>query len=62
MARVDELIQQLVEQGGSDLHLKVDSPPAMRAKGGMQRLNDDEKLLPRDTEEMLEEILPEKLS
>lgn len=62
MARVDELVRILVDRGGSDLHLKVGSPPAMRVKGGMQRMGDKDDLTPRDTEEILEEILPEKLS
>lgn len=61
MARVDDLVRLLVDEGGSDLHLKVGSPPAMRVKGGMQR-SDHESLTPQDTEEILEEILPDKLS
>ncbi|WP_047865281.1 type IV pilus twitching motility protein PilT [Rubrobacter aplysinae] len=61
MARVDELVRLLVEREGSDLHLKVGSPPAMRVKGSMQR-SEHEPLTPRDTEEILGEILPQKLS
>ncbi|CAN5197714.1 type IV pilus twitching motility protein PilT [soil metagenome] len=61
MARVDDLVRLLVERGGSDLHLKAGSPPAMRVKGGMER-SEHESLTPQDTEEILAEILPEKLS
>jgi twitching motility protein PilT len=61
LARVDDLVRLLVDEGGSDLHLKVGSPPAMRVKGGMQR-SEHESLTPRDTEEILAEILPDKLS
>jgi twitching motility protein PilT len=58
---VDDLVRLLVERGGSDLHLKAGSPPAMRVKGGMER-SEHESLTPQDTEEILAEILPEKLS
>jgi twitching motility protein PilT len=58
---VDDLVRLLVERGGSDLHLKVGSAPAMRVKGGMER-SEHESLTPQDTEEILAEILPEKLS
>lgn len=61
MARVDDLVRLLVERGGSDLHLKAGSPPAMRVKGGMEG-SEHESLTPQDTEEILAEILPEKLS
>jgi twitching motility protein PilT len=61
LARVDDLVRLLVERGGSDLHLKAGSPPAMRVKGGMER-SEHESLTPQDTEEILAEILPEKLS
>lgn len=58
---MDDLVRLLVERGGSDLHLKAGSPPAMRVKGGMER-SEHESLTPQDTEEILAEILPEKLS
>lgn len=61
MARVDDLVRLLVERGGSDLHLKVGSAPAMRVNGVMER-SEHESLTPQDTEEILAEILPEKLS
>lgn len=62
MARVDSLVRSLVERDGSDLHLKVGSKPAIRSKGAMQRLEEEDRLTPQDTEEMLAEILPDKLS
>ena len=61
MARVDELVRLLVGRGGSDLHLKAGSPPTIRVNGVMQRSEQD-ALTPQDTEEILDEILPEKLS
>lgn len=61
LARVDELVRMLVEREGSDLHLKAGSPPTLRVNGVMRR-SEHEELAPRDTGEMLAEILPEKLS
>jgi len=60
--RVDDLISLMSERKASDLHLKVGSPPAMRVNGEMQLLEDRESLVPQDTEQMLEEILPGNLS
>ena len=47
---IDELVTKMVEMdGGSDLHLKVGSPPAIRARDLLQRLEGYEVLRPADT-------------
>ena len=38
MPQIDQFLKVLVEQGGSDLHLTVGSPPVVRVHGHMQRL------------------------
>lgn len=58
---IDGLTCRLVEEGGSDLHLKVGSPPAARIRGLLTRLDGYEGLRPEDTEEILRKILPRNL-
>lgn len=60
-ARIDGLVSRLTEEGGSDLHLKVGSPPMVRERGLLNALKGHEALRPEDTEEVLREILPENL-
>ena len=62
MAKVEDLARLTVGRGGSDLHLKVGSPPAMRINGAMERLPEDETLSPQDTDAMLADILPDNLA
>ena len=56
LASLDELLQKLTSIQGSDLHLKVGSPPAFRIDGQLH-LSNLEKLSPEDTERFLEQNL-----
>ncbi len=58
---LDDLVGRLVEEGGSDLHLKVASPPAIRVRGLLAPLKGYDALGPLDTEEILKEIIPGNL-
>jgi twitching motility protein PilT len=60
-ARIDDLVRQVVDTGGSDLHLKVDVPPVVRVNGLLSYLEDYEALRKEDSEAILEEIIPENL-
>jgi twitching motility protein PilT len=60
-SRVDELAGKMVTLSGSDLHLKVGAPPMIRVHGDLGPLDDREALRPTDTEEILREIIPEKM-
>jgi len=58
-AAMDNLLRQLVEQGGSDLHLRCTEPPILRRHGEMVRLDEpplDDATLVR----MLQVIMPER--
>ncbi|HEX6047869.1 MAG TPA: hypothetical protein VFZ21_01320, partial [Gemmatimonadaceae bacterium] len=58
-AAMDNLLRQLVEQGGSDLHLRCGEPPILRRHGEMVRLDEpplDDTTLVR----MLQVIMPER--
>ncbi len=53
-----DLLNLVVEEGASDLHLAVNSPPVLRLNGGMQPL-ETEVLKPEDTERLMLEITDE---
>lgn len=61
MTHIDTLVSKLVELEGSDLHLKVGSPPAIRTHGLLQHLEGQEVLRPVDTENIIRGIMSEKL-
>jgi twitching motility protein PilT len=54
---IDSAMRTTVELGGSDLHVKVGSPPMLRVDGELRPLEGAEKLKPEDTEAALESIL-----
>jgi twitching motility protein PilT len=58
MAQIDQFLKVLVEQGGSDLHLTVGSPPVMRVHGHLQRIKFRE-LTNADMEALVYEIMEE---
>ncbi len=60
-ASIDGLVSNLVQMKGSDLHLKVGAPPAVRVHGGLEHLEGYEVLRPADTDGILKEIIPQKL-
>ena len=59
MAQIDQFLKVLVEQGGSDLHLTVGSPPVMRVHGHLQRFKFRE-LTNADMEALVYEIMEEE--
>jgi twitching motility protein PilT len=60
-AKIDELVGELVRRQGSDLHLKVGAPPAIRVRGLLEYLEGYEVLRPIDTDDIRKAIIPEKL-
>ncbi|MDH3270155.1 MAG: type IV pilus twitching motility protein PilT [Gemmatimonadota bacterium] len=59
MAQIDQFLKVLVQQGGSDLHLTVGSPPIMRVHGHLQRIKFRE-LSNEDMEALVYEIMEEE--
>ncbi len=59
--QVDTLVSKLVELEGSDLHLKVGAPPAIRRHGLLEYLEGYEVMRPVDTENIIRDIMSEKL-
>ena len=60
--KLGDLIDLLVREGGSDLHLKVGSPPVIRVNGVLGPVEGYEVLEPAGTEAFLGEIMPENLT
>ncbi len=63
MFDVIHALRELVEKGGSDLHVKVDARPLYRVHGELTSDEADDPLTPQDTEGALHELLsdPSKL-
>jgi twitching motility protein PilT len=53
---IDQALTYMVEREGSDLHLKVDSPPIARVHGDLWALQGSTPLTPEDTEGVFEHI------
>jgi twitching motility protein PilT len=50
---LEAALRRVIETGGSDLHLKVPSPPLIRIHGRLEPIADTDRLMPTDTEEVL---------
>ncbi len=55
---MNDLLELMVEQGASDLHLQVGQPPTLRLGGGMVPI-DGPALTPADTEKLMLSITPD---
>ena len=56
---IDKALTYMVEREGSDLHIKVDSPPVARVHGDLWALKDAGNLTSSDTESALHSIAEE---
>jgi twitching motility protein PilT len=56
---IDEALKYVVDREGSDLHVKVESPPVARVHGDLWALKGSEPLTPTDTEKALHTIADE---
>src|ERR687886_453775 len=54
---IDDLLEQMVARGASDLHLSAGAPPALRVRGEMIRLEELGTLMPADTQQLLYRVL-----
>ena len=52
VVEISELLEKLVTQGGSDLHISTNLPPAIRVDGKLKRL-DYPPLSPEQVENLL---------
>ena len=56
--QMNDLLELVVDQGASDLHLQVGQPPTLRISGGMVPI-DGPVLTPADTEKLMLSITPD---
>ena len=56
---IDRLLETVIKQGGSDLHLTVGQPPIIRLHGHLRRL-ETKTLTPEDTVALMKAIAPER--
>jgi len=49
---LEAALKRVIETGGSDLHLKVPSPPLIRIHGRLDPIPGADKLMPNDTEDV----------
>jgi twitching motility protein PilT len=57
---LEAALNRVIETGGSDLHLKVPSPPLIRVHGRLEPIPGAERLLPADTEEVFRLIVTDE--
>ena len=60
MLDIDAALRHLVQVGGSDLHLKVPSPPLVRLDGDLVPIPGADRLTPADTQAALRAMLTEE--
>src|SRR4051794_21332846 len=56
MATLPELLRQMVQLDGSDLHITTDTPPQVRVHGHLRRL-DGSDMTPADTKQLAYSVL-----
>src|SRR3954465_9238014 len=54
---IDELLEHMVARDASDLHVTVGTPPVIRVRGEVERLDEFAPLTPEDTQQLLYRIL-----
>jgi twitching motility protein PilT len=54
---IDELLENMVERNASDLHVTTGTPPAIRVRGEVERLDGFDALTPEETQQLLYRIL-----
>ncbi|HEY7151862.1 MAG TPA: type IV pilus twitching motility protein PilT, partial [Solirubrobacterales bacterium] len=57
---IDAALRYVVEREGSDLHVKVDSPPMARVHGALRPIDGSQPLTEQETEAALEHILTDQ--
>ena len=56
---IDKLLQTVISQGASDLHISVGQPPVLRLHGHMRKV-ETKSLEPEDTVALMKQITPER--
>src|SRR5882724_12886371 len=54
---IDELLEHMVARNASDLHVTVGTPPVIRVRGEVERVDEYAPLTPEETQELLYRVL-----
>src|SRR3954454_11690379 len=54
---IDELLEHMVERDASDLHVTTGTPPVIRVRGNVERLEEFVAFTPEQTQQLLYRIL-----
>jgi twitching motility protein PilT len=57
---LEAALRRVIETGGSDLHLKVPSPPLIRVHGRLDPIAGADRVLPSDTEEVFRTLVTDE--
>src|SRR5947199_4038086 len=57
---LEAALRRVIETGGSDLHLKVPSPPLIRIHGQLEPIPGADRLMPQDTDEVLRTMVTDE--
>src|SRR5437763_884871 len=57
---LEAALKRVIETGGSDLHLKVPSPPLIRVHGRLDPIPGADKLMPNDTEDVFRTMVTDE--
>src|SRR3954467_15217711 len=57
---LEAALKRVIEVGGSDLHLKVPSPPLIRIHGRLDPIPGTDKLMPNDTEDVFNQMVTDE--
>lgn len=57
---LEAALRRVIETGGSDLHLKVPSPPLIRIHGRLTPIEGADRLMPQDTDEVLRTMVTDE--
>ncbi len=60
MIDIRELLDKMIDMGGSDLHILVGEPPTVRLHGGLHRMQEYGDLTPEMTDQLMRQIAPQR--
>jgi twitching motility protein PilT len=60
MSRIEDILREAKEKGASDVHITVGLPPKMRLNGNLIAMENYEKMMPADTQQIANEVMNDK--
>ncbi len=60
MSRIEDILREAKEKGASDVHITVGLPPKMRLNGKLIAMENYDRMMPADTQQIAEEVMNDK--